>query len=93
MKVNVNLQGKDKIKGFRAHQSAWSIVDVFVTIVFRKFSNFFATVHNSNSQKLNTLIRIPVYQNIDNVVVTDAKGKLVKYQVYLFCNQIQGASK
>uniref|UniRef100_A0A914EQY4 Uncharacterized protein n=1 Tax=Acrobeloides nanus TaxID=290746 RepID=A0A914EQY4_9BILA len=44
-------------------------------------NNYTVTVHNGNSRLLNTLIRVPLYQNTYNVSLTDSEGNPVDYQI------------
>lgn len=43
------------------------------------------TIHNSNSQNLSTLLKIPLYTNTDRINLVDALGNNLGYQV-LFLN-------
>lgn len=67
MKVNVNLQS---ILG-----------QEFQIYPFRTHTKFYATVHNGNSQRLSTLVRIPLYHNIGNMYIVDGNGRQVEYKV------------
>lgn len=51
---------------------------------FRHHTKFYATVHNSNSKKMSTLVRIPLYHNIRNMNIIDGNGKEVKFKVWDF---------
>lgn len=39
------------------------------------------TVHNSYAQYLSTLVKVPLYQNTENITLTDSQGYPVDYQV------------
>uniref|UniRef100_A0A914DJT6 Glycoside hydrolase family 38 central domain-containing protein n=1 Tax=Acrobeloides nanus TaxID=290746 RepID=A0A914DJT6_9BILA len=50
--------------------------------LFTKSNNtYIITVYNGNSQNLNTLVKVPLYQDITNVNLTDDKETPVEYQI------------
>uniref|UniRef100_A0A914E6I4 Alpha-mannosidase n=1 Tax=Acrobeloides nanus TaxID=290746 RepID=A0A914E6I4_9BILA len=58
---------------------------------FTRTNNLYTvTVHNGNAQSLNTLVKVPLYQNSNSITVTDSNGNLIDSQVtYVFENPSQ----
>lgn len=49
---------------------------------FTRTNNLYTvTVHNGNAQPLNTLVKVPLYQNSNSITVTDSNGIPIDSQV------------
>uniref|UniRef100_A0A914BUC2 Alpha-mannosidase n=1 Tax=Acrobeloides nanus TaxID=290746 RepID=A0A914BUC2_9BILA len=44
-------------------------------------THYIVTVHNGNSQTLTTLVKVPLYQNLNSVNITDGNGNPISSQI------------